>query len=262
MGRLPFDIARILTVKIQVRDYAILLHSTSSLSLAFWCNSNSRGGDYEFLTSYLRPGDVYLDIGANIGTTLIPAAKRVEGGQALGFEPHPEIFRFLQENVALNGLTERVVVRNCALGNRTGHVIFSNERNDDRNRVMSGGKGVEVEMMTLDDIGQEYARVDLIKVDVEGYEKYVFEGGRNTLAKTECVYFEVCEEHFQHFGYSIRDVLAMLEELGFTLFRKEGERAVRSVDRDHLLSEHHTNLIAMKDVDAFLGRTGWRRLPL
>ncbi len=126
----------------------------------------------------VRSNDIYIDVGANIGTSLIPAAKSIKGGTAIGFEPHPKVFKYLKENVSLNNLEDSVELHNCAMGNEPGYLEFSENRGDDTaNKVMLTGKGITVPVKLLDDIGERYSRIDLVKIDVEGYEKFVIEGG-------------------------------------------------------------------------------------
>jgi FkbM family methyltransferase len=206
----------------------------------------------------LKPTDIYLDIGANIGTTFIPAAKVVTAGQAIGFEPHPQIFAYLQENVALNNISQHVMLHNCALGGQNGHITFSDKKSDDQNQILVNDSGLNVPINRLDDLTTAYDRIDLIKVDVEGYEKFVFEGAADTLAKTACIYYEVCDAYFERFGYTTRDLLAILAASGFKQFQRRGGKTLRAIDSHHLTAPEPTNLIAIRDVEAFIRRTGWR----
>lgn len=256
--RVPFDIGKLLKIKIQVQDYFIYFHSHSSLAMAFWCNPNDRSGDYEFIINYLLPDDTYVDIGANIGTTLIPAAKRIETGHAIGFEPHPTIFSYLKENITLNKLNDTVKVYNCAVGSEKGELSFSNLRNDDQNRIVQKGNGMKVAVCCMDDIIPSELNIHLLKVDVEGYEKFVFEGASKTLKKTACIFFEVCEEFFQTFGYSLVEILTLLEDAGFQIFLKRFDKTIQKIDCNYQLTTHHTNLLAIKDIDDFIKRTGWK----
>jgi FkbM family methyltransferase len=254
--RLPFDIGSVVFIKIRIRDYFIRFHA-SALSLAFWHNPHDRSSDYNFMTSYLKPGDTYVDVGANIGTTLIPAAKSVADGHVMGFEPHPKVFSYLEENVLLNDLKENVKLKNCALGNKRGHATLSDKREDDINRVNSAGEGIAVPLSLLDDFTEDLVKVNLLKIDVEGYERFVVEGSKKTLKKTDCVYFEISEEHFSKFGYSVKDLLLMLEAAGFSLFVKAGAESIRPIDSDYRLDRDRTNAFAIKQAGAFIKRTGW-----
>ena len=258
--RLPFDAGKVIKRSIRIQDYSIGFHS-SSLFFAFWCNPQDREFDYEFIRSYLKNDDIYVDVGANIGTTLIPAAKIVKEGLAIGVEPHPKIFLYLRENVALNEVADNVLLYNCALGETRGNVTFSDKRNDDINAITIKGKGIAVPMQLLDDIGGKYKRINLLKIDVEGYEKFVCEGGTKTLAKTDCIYFEVFQEHYSAFGYSMKDMFLLLRALGFELFLVDtvAPRTIITGDRAYdLPTSYAINMLGIKDTRDFIERTGWR----
>lgn len=255
--RLPFDIGSFLHIKIRVQDYFIGLHQ-SSLSIAFWFNPNDRISDYKFITSYLKENDIYIDVGANIGTTLIPAANSIKGGKAIGFEPHPKIFSYLKDNISLNNQENSVELHNCALGNERGYLNFSSNRWDDMNKILTEGIGIKIPIKLLDDIGEKYAKIDLIKIDVEGYEKFVILGGIKTLKKTECIYFEISEEQFGLFQYSMKDLLIILENMDFQLFINKVPYKLESINSDYNLSMHHTNAFAIRNIEDFKRRTGWQ----
>ena len=122
------------------------------------------------------------------------------------------------------------------------------------NRIDGGS--LQVPVARLDDLVQDDRPVALLKVDVEGYEKFVFEGARELLKRTRCVLFEVSSLHFARFGYTTQDVLTLLERTGFNVFRLSGARGIRSVTVD-FDTESYENLIALRDVDDFARRTGW-----
>jgi len=257
--RFPFDVGKIVNINIKIQDYCIRLHS-SSLSVALWCNPECRNPDHEFITSYLKPADVYIDIGANIGTTLIPAAKKIKGGKVLGFEPHPRIFSYLEENVALNDLNSQVLLHNCALGCEQGVLSFSSRRADDMNRLLLNGRGIDVHVKLLDSFCSDFDDIALMKIDVEGYEKFVIEGGIKTITKTKCIYFEISREYSNTYGYSMKDLLVLLELNGFNLFIKVGDCLLSSINCEYQLLAHHSNAFAIRDIDDFVARTRWNIL--
>jgi FkbM family methyltransferase len=254
---LPLDVGELFRLKIKIQDYYIHFRR-SALATTFWRNPNDRISDYMFITSYLKENDVYIDVGANIGTTLIPAAKCVKGGTAIGFEPHPRIFKYLKENISLNSLENGVELYNCALGNERGYVEFSSNRNDDTNRVLRTGKGIKVPVKLLDDVGEVYSKVDLVKIDVEGYEIFVIAGGVKTLKKTQCIYIEVAEDHFNSYRYSVKDLLSALGEMGFSLFIKKDLGILQPVNSENKSCVDHTNLLAIRNTEDFARRTGWQ----
>src|SRR5687768_706385 len=122
---------RLVQVKIH-GGYKIHLHP-AALSRAYYANPNERIRDFNVLRLILRPGDTYIDVGANIGTTVIPAADRVGStGIVWAFEPHPTIARYLSENVQLNSLSN-VRIHAVAVDRESGSVWISNKTSDDQN---------------------------------------------------------------------------------------------------------------------------------
>jgi len=255
--RLPFDIGKLLHIRIKVQDYYIKLHK-SAISISFWINPEERGDDYSFLIAYLKPNDNYIDVGANIGTTLVPAAKAIQGGRAIAFEPNPIIFSYLKENLVLNNIADKVELHNCAVGSERGFIGFSRKKCDDCNGVVLDGGDIKVPVVLLDDVSQSFSRIALLKIDVEGYEKFVFEGGIKTLTKTDCVYFEMSDEQYQRYGYSIKGILLKMEELGFKIFVKSTFQALKRVDCKSEFDNIHIDAFGIRNVHDFMERTGWQ----
>lgn len=176
----------------------------------------------------------------------------------IGFEPHPKIFSYLSENLKLNKLENKVQIHNCALGKNRGTLNFSSVRNDDTNKVINSGRGINVPVNLLDDMCKNYSSINLIKIDVEGYEKYVVEGGLKTINKTDCVYFEMSEEQFDYYGYSIKDLLTIYENMGFRIYLLKEQQHLELINRDYRLKLHHTNAFAIRNIEDFIERTGWK----
>jgi FkbM family methyltransferase len=81
-----------------------------------------RAATVALFRQYLRPGDTFIDIGANIGYFSLLAASRVGStGQVHSFEPNPETFKGLQHNVVLNGF-KQIVLNNVAISNAAGPI--------------------------------------------------------------------------------------------------------------------------------------------
>lgn len=116
------------------------------------------------------------------------------------------------------------------------------------------GRSLEVPVTRLDDMIHGASPIALLKVDVEGYEKYVFEGAPATLARTRAVHFEVSSRPFARFGYNTADLLTRLTAAGFALFRISGPREISAVSVT-FDTERFENL-AIRDVGDCLQRTG------
>jgi FkbM family methyltransferase len=142
----------------------------------------------KLLKQLLRPGNVALEIGANIGALTVGIAKQVgPQGAVLAYEPQPVVFQTLCANLALNSLTN-VMCFQVAVGDRMGPARIPFYRYDQKNnfgRVVVGNAndpGVDVSMITIDETFK-LSRLDLMKIDVEGMEPQVLEGASNVIQK-------------------------------------------------------------------------------
>lgn len=233
----------------------------SSITRQLWIDPAQRAGDrkdYRLLETWLRPGDVAIDVGANIGTMALVAARRVgPDGAVLACEPHPRVFRYLAGNLRLNA-AGNVKARNVALGESAGKAQMEDGKFDDTNSL-SGGE-VQVPLTTLDALvaqeGLESRRIALLKVDVEGYELMVFRGARKMLASVDCVYFEVKNDHCARFGHLPTQVFDELRSAGFTLWVEPAEQRLVPLPEGFAPDEAQ-NVIAVRDIDDFIARTGY-----
>lgn len=230
----------------------------SAVSTILWENRQAFRHDRDFLRRYLRPADIFVDVGANIGYLTITGAKAVgPAGKVMSFEPHPRTFRYLENNVALNRLSN-VALRNLAVGNARGYVDFLECDGDDSQNCVAHGKGaIAIPMIPLDEAIIPRAPIALLKIDVEGYEKFVLEGARGVLSIAACVYFECCEGNFARYGYSCRSLLIMLQGAGFAIFRLE-QGTCRPLSPDYRSTVLFENLIAVRNPSEFFARTGYQ----
>lgn len=136
----------------------------------------------------IAPGNMVVDVGANIGAFSIKAAKVVGAeGQVLALEPESTNFALLTKNIRLNN-TSNVFAKKIAVGERKDdtklYVYGKRGNNSVFLRPSEKFEGVEhVEMDTLDGIIRERSlgRVDFLKIDVEGTELDVLRGGRQCI---------------------------------------------------------------------------------
>jgi FkbM family methyltransferase len=137
--------------------------------------------DMGFVLHVLRPDDTFLDIGANVGSYTI-LASQVVGARSISIEPAPDAFRFLQRNLRCNAVTDRVELLNCGVGPHTGALRFSVDLDTMNHVVDDNYSGVSsmVPIRSLDDVLKGRPS-HVWKVDVEGFEKEVLEGGSDSL---------------------------------------------------------------------------------
>lgn len=131
-----------------------------------------------FLLHLLRDEDVFLDIGANVGSYTVLAAG-VAGSTVHAFEPIEATCLSLKANVELNSLEERVTIHRCAVSQECGTVSMT-ECDDTMNRVIEARHedAATVQAITLDSL--ELAPT-FMKLDVEGHELEALKGARKTL---------------------------------------------------------------------------------
>jgi FkbM family methyltransferase len=204
-----------------------LIFFPSSMSASYWEDPDSRLDDAKVLRQFLREGDTFIDVGANVGGLACEAATLVgASGSVVAFEPHPRIFDYLKQNVAFNGF-EQVTVHNLGLGEERAQLRFTDARADDMN-VISLTDGIAVNVDTLDSVlsVRQLPSIRLLKVDVEGFELFVFRGAGKTLAKTEIVFFEAFEEQYARFGYGFADIHRILTAYGFQIVDSVTRRPV------------------------------------
>ena len=255
-------LGRLLRLKINIQGDKYIFNPTALCSL-YWYDPASRTEDYDFITGFLKENDIYLDVGANMGVTVIPGARSVGNkGKVIAFEPHPKICSYLKENVALNNLNN-VEIHNCAVGNQNGSIYFTNKFTDDMNQVSTSSENnIKVPIVLLDDVIKELDNIALMKLDVEGYEKFVIEGAMQTLKKVNCIYFEVSDNNFKDFGYSSSDIFKLLEQAGFKLFKRNGnKKELLPLDLQYQApGEEYENIFGIKNTADFQSRTQWKIL--
>ncbi len=141
----------------------------------------------ECLEKILRPGDLYIDVGANIGHLATIAAKCVgPQGAVLAFEPHPETFNRLRCNAELNQLDWlRLYPSGCAAERGVATLrIYADDSPDTATLAADLARPVReevaVDLIPLDEVWRELGRPAprLLKVDAEGFETEVFRGAR------------------------------------------------------------------------------------
>lgn len=137
--------------------------------------------DMAFVLHVLRPGDLFVDIGANVGSYSVLAAK-VAGARVAAFEPDGHTMDILRGNVELNGIDDRVALHQQVLSHAEHELWFSTGMGTENHALSAQEAGsVLLQATTLDRVLDGAVPI-AIKIDVEGHEPSVLAGAAATLA--------------------------------------------------------------------------------
>ncbi len=160
----------------------------------------------KFISRVLQRGDIFIDVGANIGLfTLLAASKVGENGKILSVEPIKQNLHYLYTNIKINNL-QNVLVKEAALADKFQDINFSVE-DVSSHAIEPGSEGQLIACITLDSLSDELAddHFVLTKIDTEGMEYSVLKGGVN-LMKNSMLPVIIFEMNGQHSRYGV-DIL-------------------------------------------------------
>ena len=180
--------------------------------------------EMNFLLRFLRHGDAFIDIGANVGFYTVLASTVISEQPLIAIEANPRNVTILREQVALNKLSN-VRVFETALGNTNGELIFediSRETGSLAPRSDFSGPQIRVSCSLLDDVLASLniaAPVLVAKMDTEGCEGMILEGAEKTLrAGTVGIWlFELADVSLRRHGSSAEELVSMFEKHGYSI---------------------------------------------
>lgn len=224
---------------------------------AVWVNIRERvGADLYFGLPYepfemavfarlARPGAVVIDVGANLGLYALRAASLVgPRGLVHAFEPASATYALLRANLAHNAAAN-VRAFQVALSDAPGEGLLQANRESALAGLAATGRGqtVAAERVRIDTLDAHVAReglghVDLLKVDVEGFEGHVLRGARATLERERdlAILCELEGKNFGALGFSIIDVVRWVGSLGYDVWGID-----RSAGTPRRLAGHDTS---------------------
>jgi len=206
--------------------------------------------DMGFSLHFLRPADLFLDIGANVGAYTVLAAG-VAGARVVSFEPIPSTFKRLVDNVNINNLSASVDLKNVGLASFAGTLVFSEDR-DAENHVLyapelCGRAATVVSVFPLDELMGEL-RPTMIKMDVEGFETEVIRGGEHTFGSPtlEVVLIEL-NGAGARYGFAEEAIRKRFADWGFCACHYDPRtRRLRIIDAEEAV--RNGNTLYIKDV--------------
>jgi FkbM family methyltransferase len=206
--------------------------------------------EMHLLRDLLRPGDGFLDVGANVGVYSVLATTRIQpGGVVLAIEAEPNLAKRLIENLRLNGFDEDAVCQ-VAVGESVRTCRFTAGR-DSVGGVLadpSATDGREVQMRPLDDLVPFPEKFAVGKIDIEGYELSAFLGARRLLESRwpRCWLIET-NRASERYGTGRTELQQLLGQFGFDLF--EVTHAGRALKRIPQGGPFPENALAVGDLE-------------
>jgi FkbM family methyltransferase len=181
-------------------------------------NGTYEEGTLQFIEQHLKKGDVFADIGANIGLMSLVAAKSVgEVGKVFAFEAHPDTFSELAENIKLNNFTH-IFAENVAIGKdfEPIYITLDSINKGASSIILSNGKGEKVDCKTIDSF--QFEHMTMMKIDVEGFEHNVFLGAMETIVRCKPVIIFESNNEVGSFQ-AAKDIYALLHPLNYNFFK-------------------------------------------
>lgn len=189
------------------------------------------------LYSLVKEGDIVLDVGTNIGETFLHFARCVgESGYVYGFEPDEVNFAGIQRNVELNGIGNgKVFCLGVSDRRETVRLFRVNPHNLGMNRILTENEGGEyddfttIETNMLDEViaANDIERVDLIKIDIEGYEMHALRGALLLLRTFQpALFIEVGYSRLIEHGTSPNEMISLLQGFGYRVFHAETDEPI------------------------------------
>lgn len=224
-------------------------------------NDHHTNAFFEFAASVVPQDAVCLDIGANIGLTA--AALAAQARQVHSFEPSPSVYSFLERTLAANN-ANNVVKNRLAVGRDKGELRFFDDANSASashlisDQTLARDAEVRVPVTTIDAYAKEndLARIDFIKIDIEGFEIDALKGGESTirsLKPTALVEFN----SFTMIGFrnvNPRDFLDYFRGLFPYVYKWSGSQPVLVGSDSEALTFLHDHLTGAGAVDDLMGR--------
>lgn len=188
-------------------------------------------GSYEFekqnlVAKMVKPGAVFLDVGAHVGFYTLLASMLVEKtGRVIAFEPFPRNITYLEKHLRLNGV-QNVTLFKAAVSDHPGTTTFQEGPSSAMGQISDEGNLV-VELVSLDDLYLKgiIPLPDFLKIDVEGAELSVLNGARRILAEASPTIFLATHGAEVH-----ANCLSLLQKLGYTCTSLDHSKGIKTCD--------------------------------
>jgi FkbM family methyltransferase len=225
-------------------NYTLDLSSLIDHSIFFYTLNEP---SWNNLLKIVKHDFVVWDVGANIGFLTLNLARACQNGFIHAFEPDSQSFSSLKKNVNQNNFTN-ISLNQIALGvepqRATLHKLYVN--NPGANRILFQSKRNDiatesVEVTTCDLVMDklDMHRLDILKIDVEGFELFVLQGANKLIQKFKPILFvELAELNLNEHGLTAKVLIDYIESLGYQVLDAKTMSAI-----DKQKTNHHTDIL-------------------
>ena len=214
---------------------------------------------FGLLKRVLLPGMTFVDVGANIGLYSVAAAKLVgHTGRVYAFEPEPRNYLLLQRHLVMNEV-RNVTIENVAVGSENAEQTLTISKNALgthsllKRRQKSFQEEVKVEVIRLDDYFEGIpGKIDVLKIDAEGYEPFVLKGAERLLARVELLLFEYTKNDVQP-NFGIANMVRLLGGFPYLYGINERVGKIGSFALSDFNRRKYMNIVAAKKAMQIVG---------
>jgi len=227
------------------RNLKFLLNTKEFIGWNILFNGEYESNTNNLLLKLVKQGDVIIEAGANNGSETILFGSIVgKKGKVYAFEPVPHIIKRLKINAILNDFDNIIDIVPNALGNKADDIKFyisdltiANQGMSSKFNYALAKHFIYIKQITLDQFFSEkqLERFDFLKMDVQGGELDLLEGGLESIRKFKPIILtEAATEELKSAGKSIKDLWIKLNELGYNIFYCSGKTIERLSNENSL----------------------------
>lgn len=194
-----------------------------------------------FLRNKIQPGNIFFDIGANIGSIGLPVLKKAPTVSYFAFEASPMVLKYLEYNCEVNGIINYKLVNKLVHNNSGKSMKFFQAELYGKSSLAPTytSEFVMVDSITIDQFCEEnkIRDIDWMKVDVQGFELFVFEGMKEMLQnkKVKNILFEFEEWAEDQAGIPRRAAINFIMKYDYELYSIDGSKWINNKDTETMI---------------------------
>ena len=242
---------------VELEGNKLYLDPNDSLSLSLYGYHEKT--ETELVKQEIKPGDVVLDVGANIGYYTLLFAKLVgPQGHVFAFEPEPKNFELLTKNVNVNGYTNVTLIQKAVSNNTEIKNFYLTNKNTISHRLSKPDgecDSIKIETISLDNFLDNNNTINFVKIDIHGSEGNAIKGMLSILKKNETIKIlqEWWPDAIKEYNMDPENHLRILNELGFSHYEVDDiNNKIKKTSIKELMKKYPNSKI--KDINIFSKR--------